>query len=211
MLVLSDGYGLSARVYDLVLEPFTAPLREIARRLHPVPPSSVVLDIGCGTGAALADYRDAGCRVLGADASPAMLRQARSRLGPSADLRQTDGERVPFDDGVADLVLISLVLHSVDRPTAIGLLRESARVLAPTGRILVTDFGTGPIHGPRGWLTRGLTAVAEMAAGPNHARNSMDYLRASGLDPLVSTAGLATDMSRPIAGGNIIIAVLRPA
>jgi ubiquinone/menaquinone biosynthesis C-methylase UbiE len=207
----SDGYGVCARFYDRALEPLNAPLRKAAHRLHPPQPGWVVLDLGCGTGAALADYRDSGCTVLGTDPSAAMLQQARARLGNEADLRQTDGEHIPFEDGCADLVLISLVLHSVSRASAIQILREAARVLAPDGRILVTDFGTDGLRFPRGWMTRGFTTFAEILAGPEHAGHAVAYLRHGGLDPLVRESGLLIENRRPTAGGNIVIAVLRTA
>lgn len=207
----SEGYGVCARFYDRALEPMNAPLRAVARRLHPPQPGWVVLDLGCGTGAALAEYRDCGCLVLGADPSAAMLQQARTRLGDQADLRQIDGAHVPFDDGCADLVLISLVLHSVDRLSAIQILQEAARVLAPDGRILVTDFGTGGLRFPRGWLTRGFTTVAEILAGPEHAGHAVGYLRHGGLDTLVRESGLLMESSKPTAGGNIVVAVVGTA
>ncbi|MGB8022292.1 MAG: class I SAM-dependent methyltransferase [Candidatus Nanopelagicales bacterium] len=205
----SDGYGLLARVYDLALEPTLAPLRAIARELHCTPAGSVVLDLGCGTGAALADYRDAGCVVLGTDPSSGMLERARNRLGPEADLRLLVGPRAPFDDGCADTVVISLVLHSIPRGAALGTLADAARLLADGGRIVVTDFGSGPLRFPRGWLTRGLAAGAEVVAGPSHARNSLSYQRSGGLASLVAEAGLALETVRPTAGGNMLVAVLR--
>jgi SAM-dependent methyltransferase len=206
-----EGYGICSRFYDRALEPMNAPLRKVAHRLHPPQPGWIVLDLGCGTGAALAEYRDSGCVVLGADPSAAMLHKARARLGEEADLRQTDGEHIPFEDGCADLVLISLVLHSVDRASAIQILREAARVLTPGGRILVTDFGTSGLRFPRGWLTRGFTTLAEVLAGPEHAGHAVAYLRHGGLDALVRESGLLTENRKPTAGGNIVIAVLRAA
>lgn len=212
---MPDAYALQARLYDVVVEPLNAPLRAAARRLWPPRPEWTVLDVGCGTGTALAEYAEVGCRVIGADPSPAMITQARARLGAEADLRLIEGPRLPVDDASVDLVLVSLVLHSVPRAEAVGILREAARVLVADGRALVTDFGTSGLRFPRGWWGRGITVVAELAAGPRHARNSLDYIRRGGLPSLVDEAGLETQQIRPTAGGALVIAVLaapaRPA
>lgn len=209
---MPDAYAVQARFYDVFVEPLNAPLRSAARRLCPPDPAWTVLDIGCGTGAALAEYAAHGCRVIGVDPSPAMLAQARERLGPEADLRVVDGRRLPVDDGSIDLVLVSLVLHSVSNEEAVALLREAARVLRPGGRVLVVDFGTSGLRFPRGWIGRGVTVVAELAAGPQHAANSLAYLRRGGLPALVAAAGLEEQAARPTAGGAVTIAVLaRPA
>jgi ubiquinone/menaquinone biosynthesis C-methylase UbiE len=207
---MPDAYAVQARFYDLIVEPLNAPLRAAARRVCPPEPDWVVLDVGCGTGTALAEYADAGCRVIGADPSSAMIAQARARLGKEADLRLIDGERLPVDDASVDLVLVSLVLHSVPRGDAIGILREAARVLVPGGRILVIDFGSAGLRFPRGWVARGITVVAELAAGPRHASHSLDYIRRGGLPSLVDEAHLVTRVSRPTAGGAITISVLVP-
>ena len=205
---MPDSYGLQARFYDLVVEPLNAPIRAAARRMCPPRPEWTVLDIGCGTGTALAEYVEAGCRVVGVDPSPAMLAQARARLGDEADLRLIDGPRLPVDDASVDLVLVSLVLHSVSHGEAVGILREAARVLFPGGQVLVVDFGTSGLRFPRGWVGRAITVVAELAAGPRHAANSLDYLRRGGLPELVVEAGLESRASRPTGGGAITIEVL---
>lgn len=205
-----DAYAIQARFYDVVVEPLNAPLRAAARRLCPPRSGWTVLDVGCGTGTALAEYTAVGCRVIGVDPSAAMIAQARARLGDDADLRLLDGPRWPIEDASVDLVLLSLVLHSVSRADAVGILREATRVLVTDGQVLVIDFGTSGLRFPRGWLGRGITAVAELAAGPRHAASSLDYLRRGGLPALVDEAGLETQQVRPTAGGAITIAVLAP-
>ncbi len=207
---MPDAYAFQARFYDLVVEPLNAPLRAAARRLCPPRPEWTVLDVGCGTGAALAEYAAVGCRVIGADPSPAMIAQARARLGDHADLRVIDDSHLPVADASVDLVLVSLVLHSVSRSDAVGILREAARVLVADGRILVVDFGTSGLRFPRGWMGRGITVIAELTAGPRHAANSLDFLRRGGLPILVAEAGLEMRAVRPTAGGSIVIAVLAP-
>jgi ubiquinone/menaquinone biosynthesis C-methylase UbiE len=203
-----DAYAWQSKVYDLVLEPVNAPIRRVVQQTWPMAPGWLVVDIACGTGAALAEYQAAGCRVIGTDVSAAMLAQARNRLGPEADLRRIAGPGVPVEDGCADGVLVSLVLHSLDRGDARQLLTEAARIAAPGGSILVTDFGVGQLRFPRGYLTRGLAGLAEAAAGPAHARHCLAYLRAGGLPSLAAEAGLEVRASRPTAGGNLTLALL---
>lgn len=204
----SDSYSWQARIYDLVLEPLNAPVRQVARGMVTVQAGSVVLDIGCGTGAALEEFRAAGCVVMGADRSSAMLDQARERLN-DVELRLMSGKTVPFGDACADLVVVSLVLHSLDHEDATTLLAEAARVLRPNGRLLVTDFGAGGLLFPRGWWTRGLTGVAELAAGPTHARRAVRYLRAGGITGVIGTRW-RSEKTKRVAGGNIEISVLLP-
>jgi ubiquinone/menaquinone biosynthesis C-methylase UbiE len=72
-------------------------------------------------------------------------------------------------------MLVSLVLHSVGRDEAVGILREAARVLVGDGRVLVVDFGTSGLRFPRGWLGRGITVLAELAGGPRHAAKLMRF------------------------------------
>lgn len=203
----TDAYGWQARVYDLVIEPMNAPLRRVARRQVSPPPGGVVLDVGCGTGTALAEYAAEGCSVLGSDTSPAMLEQARRRLGDAADLRLATGPTVPFDDGCADLVLLSLLLHSLDAWDARVLLEDVSRVLVPDGRVLVTDFGVAGLRFPRGLLTRGVTALAELAAGPTHALHGLRFLRGGGLSSLLEP-GWTVEREKQTAGGSITVTVL---
>jgi len=45
---------------------------------------------------------------------------------------------VPLEDGAAGVVIVHQVLHFLDDPArAVG---EAARVLAPSGRVLIADF-----------------------------------------------------------------------
>ena len=99
-----------------------------------------VLDVGCGTGAmaVAAAGRWPPVAVDGVDASEGMLAIARRELGAYPEavqerVRYTQGyaDRLPFADGVFDVVLSAFVLQLVpSRPRA---LREMRRVLRPGG------------------------------------------------------------------------------
>lgn len=85
-----------------------------------------VLEVGCGTGAVLAEAarRGIGTNHVGIDmADPDEHRDPAAR---SLDLRRYDGTRLPFDDDSFDLVYASHVVEHVPDPR--GFLAELKRV-----------------------------------------------------------------------------------
>lgn len=201
-----DAYHRLASLQDLLLERFNAPLREIGLRLVPPRPGMRVLDIGCGTGVQLERYERAGCRVSGIDRSAAMLGRARDRLSGHADLTLGHAESLPYPDGRFDLVLASLVLHELTSDSRNAVLAEARRVLAPDGRILVTDFHPGPRTMPKGRLYRVVSLVAESIAG--HRDRSTAFLAAGGIPAIAAGRGLAVERTKVVSGGNMALYVL---
>src|SRR5215210_530511 len=66
-----------------------------------------VLDVGCGAGTDLVRFARGGALVSGVDLSSsaiALARQNFAQQGLSADLREADGEQLPFADASFDLV-----------------------------------------------------------------------------------------------------------
>ena len=112
--------------------------------LAPLPalldPSTVVGDLGCGTGHASAALAPFVARVIAVDDSDAMLAAARERIGERANVELRTGrlESLPIDDAALDVAVLSLVLHLAVDPAAV--LREAARVLRPGGCLLVVDM-----------------------------------------------------------------------
>lgn len=99
------------------------------------PPGRATLDLGCGEGRVSRDLTARGHRVIGIDASPTLLAAARD-ADPAGDYRLADSADLPFGDSEFDLVIAYNVLMDVsDLP---GAIRESARVLAPGGRLCVS-------------------------------------------------------------------------
>jgi ubiquinone/menaquinone biosynthesis C-methylase UbiE/DNA-binding MarR family transcriptional regulator len=97
-------------------------------------------DLGCGTGQiseAVAPYAS---RVIAVDGSPEMLEAARRRLDRCANVEVREGalEGLPIESGTLDVAIASLVLHHQPDPTRV--LTEAARVLKPSGRVLVVDM-----------------------------------------------------------------------
>ena len=81
-------------------------------------------------------------RVVGLDASHAMLSVARANLEKAGvgriELRQGDIHAPPVEANAFDLVVIHQVLHYLDDPARA--LREATRLVAPGGRMLIVDF-----------------------------------------------------------------------
>jgi SAM-dependent methyltransferase len=106
-----------------------------------------VLDVGCGTGAFAAALAERRARVWGVDPSPEMLARATTVSGRAVGFKLGRAEALPFKTAWFDRAVFRLVIHLVDRPTA---LREAARVLVPGGRIVIATFS--PEHFESYWL-----------------------------------------------------------
>ena len=91
----------------------------------------------CGTGRHAERLAALGHRVIGVDASPAMLDVARAKV-QAADFREGHLQALPVDDASVDLVVCSLALTHVDdlRPC----LDEFARVVRPGGTVVLSDM-----------------------------------------------------------------------
>ncbi len=103
---------------------------------------NAVLDLGTGTGRMLELVAPRAERAVGIDQSPQMLALARARIEKAGlrnvQLRQGDIYALPVEQDRYDLVIIHQVLHYLDDPARA--VREAARALRPSGRLLIVDF-----------------------------------------------------------------------
>lgn len=198
-----DAYRRVARWYDRIFGGMNAGLRGIGLRMWPPHRGMDVLDVGCGTGIQLAAYQQAGCRVSGIDASPAMLEVARRRLGGEAHLHLGDAARMPYEDRAFDLVLATTVLHEMPPEVRAATLAEMKRVVRADGRILLVDFEAGAIRAWPGWITKGVITASEVLAGRRHLRNYRDFMAHGALPPLLEAGALSVDRRRIVSGGAI--------
>jgi SAM-dependent methyltransferase len=93
-----------------------------------------VLDVGCGAGTDLVRFAKGGALVSGVDISPsavALARQNFSQQDLEADLREADGEHLPYADGTFDLVFAHGVVQYT--PDSRALVEECRRVLKQGG------------------------------------------------------------------------------
>lgn len=104
-----------------------------------------VLDLGCGVGhwgRVLLPHLPAEARLVGVDREPAWVEQASARadragLADRTSYRVGEGERIPCEDGMFDLVTCQTVLIHVRDPKAV--LCEMMRVTRPGGLIAVAE------------------------------------------------------------------------
>jgi SAM-dependent methyltransferase len=75
-----------------------------------------VLEIGCGTGAGLLTFIDAGVQVTGLDPSPYMLDIALKNVGNRADLYRGFAEDLPFEDNSFNHACFITTLEFVEDP-----------------------------------------------------------------------------------------------
>ncbi|AUX09600.1 demethylmenaquinone methyltransferase/2-methoxy-6-polyprenyl-1,4-benzoquinol methylase [Halalkaliarchaeum desulfuricum] len=171
-------FDFASYVYDAVMPP--ANVEDLSAGLALADrPIDRVLDVGGGTGRAIAPIR--GPERVVADASGGMLRRITD-----LDIQavRSDARRLPFRDAAFDAAVLVDALHHVpDRP---AVLREVRRVLAPGGAFVIRDFD--PSH-PLGRLL----VAAEHAVGM-HSRfytpeEIAGELSAAGFDPSVLATG----------------------
>ncbi|MGH2462795.1 MAG: class I SAM-dependent methyltransferase [Candidatus Limnocylindria bacterium] len=144
-----------AEIYDLEHDTITedrAFYRELTQRVR-----GAVLDLGCGSGRLFGAFLDGrASRVVGVEASAAMLRRAQARIAVDPRLAQARAEdRIELVHGDArsvrrrerfGLIVAAGVLPHLDGPEgAARLLGRAARLLTPRGLFVLDDVGPGAL------------------------------------------------------------------
>lgn len=131
-----------------------------------------IIDLGCGTGRyseALAAHF--GASVVAIDPSEKMLEQARRKTADGRVVyKQGSGDDLPFGDGSADMVFMSMVLHHLPDPH--GTARECHRVLRRHGCVCMRNGTADAIETfPQVQFFPGIRSLMEEAL-PSRARTT---------------------------------------
>lgn len=118
-----------------VFEEACRPLHEAVLDAAKVGNGTVLLDVGCGSGVAVALAEQRGACVSGLDAAPGLITIAKERA-PDADLHVGELEELPFPDDHFDVVTgINSFQYAGDRVKAV---REAKRVAKQGGLVSAT-------------------------------------------------------------------------
>ena len=156
-----------------------------------------VLDVGCGSGALVAQLAEiVGAKsVAGIDPSEPFVEATRARV-PGARILVGSAESIPFADGEFDATLSQLVVNFLTDPDQ-GL-REMSRVTRPGGAVAgcVWDYGEGMTMLRTFW--QAAAALDSERATPRMESHTMRFSRPEELGGLWESAGLTEVDVSPI-------------
>lgn len=133
MLGGNDDYTFHRAFVETCLEPLKG--RKVER----------CIDLGCGFGKSTWPLKRVfpDAEVIGIDLAAPCLRLAHAKsegLGFAVTYIQADCQATGLEDGSADLVTSTMLLHEVPRPALERIIAEAARLLKPGGILRMLDF-----------------------------------------------------------------------
>ena len=197
---------LFARLYDRVLAPTEAHGLAAMREQLLAPMDGTVVEVGAGTGLNLAHVPDTVERWIATEPDRFMATRLRRRATDErVEVLEAPAQALPLADGAADHAVVTLVLCTVEDPSAAA--RELARVVRPGGTVaLIEHVASGHV----GWhrAQRVVEPVWRLAARGCHlTRDPVGVLEVAGFD----TSGLqdwtvpdAPPIASPARAGHLV-------
>lgn len=151
---IAGSYDLNNHVHSLWQD---VRWRNFAVKVANVKPGDIVLDVACGTGDLTQTFaKSPAAKVIGVDFTHAMLEVARDKrqglVGSHAEkvsYFEGDAQNLPLADASVDVVSIAWGIRNVTDPAQA--MREFARVLKPSGRLVILEFSQ-PSMPPVRWF-----------------------------------------------------------
>ncbi|MGO9961396.1 MAG: class I SAM-dependent methyltransferase [Solirubrobacteraceae bacterium] len=163
-------------------------------------PDDRLLDVGCGSGAAVRAAAPTVAHAVGVDLSPGMVDRARefARATPNIEFSVADSEALPFENSTFTALLCTTSFHHYPNPQRA--VAEMARVLTPGGRIVIADMVSDRL------IMRVFDQVLRRTQ-----RSHVGCQRSSALARLLTDAGFAVPTTRPLLHGLFAIVAARKA
>lgn len=140
---LDDGF---AAVYDRYRPAPSPEVLEVLSTAAGVERPELVVDLGSGTGLATRAWAARAVSVVGVEANPRMVEQARAATAvPNVRYVEAFAAETALDDGVADLVTSFQAFHWMEPEPVLA---EAARILRQGGVFAAVDYDVPPFVEP---------------------------------------------------------------
>ena len=170
------------------LDPQLAENRQVT--VDYIPEGSSVLDIACGTGQLCFELREVkNCHVVGIDVSLRMLDFAR-KTNPFQDITFVHEDATDlhiFEDNSFDFATMLMIMHELQRPQQISVIKEALRV-ARRGIIIDSVVPLPKNVGGIGYR------FVEATIGHDHYPNFKAFLAGGGIGGILKESGLPVNI-----------------
>lgn len=162
-----------------------------------IEPGMRILDVGCGTGtlAILLKKTHPLVDVVALDGSKGILEIARSkadRAGVDISFEHGLSYKLPFADRAFDMVFTSFFFHHLTRNDKLRTLKEIHRILKPTGKLHIADWGKQP-----NFFLRSAFMIVQLLDGCKTTTDNIegllpDFIKRTGFENVAETSRVYT-------------------